>query len=63
MEKEAINSHHLNNQWLATLEEVQQLGGFQDFLQPRQLSTLQRAAANGLVVILNTSTAGTTALI
>jgi hypothetical protein len=56
-------AHRLNNEWLSTLEEVRRLDGFQDFLLPSRLSTLQGAAANGPVVILNTSRSGSDALI
>ena len=55
MEKEESNFRHLNNEWLATLEQVRQLEGFQDFLRPSQLSTLLHAAANGPIVALNAS--------
>jgi hypothetical protein len=63
MEKEASHLNHLNDMWLATLEKARQLDGFQDFLRPSRLSTLQCAAINGLVVILNASESGCDALI
>jgi hypothetical protein len=55
MEKDAADLRRLHDEWLATLEEVRQLDGFQDFLRPRRLSTLQHAAANGPVVVLTAS--------
>jgi tetratricopeptide (TPR) repeat protein len=55
MEQEVSHFRHLNDDWLATVEEVRQLDGFQDFLHPKQLSTLQGAAADGPVVVLNAS--------
>ena len=63
MEREASHFHRLNDEWLVTLEEVRQLDGFQDFLRPSRLSTLQCAAASGPIVVLNASQAGCAALI
>jgi len=63
MEKEASNFYRLNDEWLSTLEEVRRLDGFQDFLRQSRLSMLQEAAANGPVVILNTSKSGSDTLI
>ena len=63
MEEEASHFLRLNNEWLATIEEVRKLRGFQDFLRPSRLSTLQDAAVNGPVVVLNTSISGNDALI
>ena len=63
MEKEASHFRSLNDEWLATVELVRRLDGFEDFMRPRRLSTLQNAAINGLVVILNTSKAGCAALV
>ena len=63
MEKEAPHFCWLNNVWLATLEQVQHLDGFQDFLSPSQLSTLQDATVNVPVVILNASKACCTTLV
>ncbi|KAF8509622.1 CHAT domain-containing protein [Gautieria morchelliformis] len=63
MEREAVRLRRLNDKWLATLEEVRQLKGFEDFLRPRRISTLLGAAVEGPVVILNASKAGCAALI
>ncbi|KIM73862.1 hypothetical protein PILCRDRAFT_80603 [Piloderma croceum F 1598] len=63
MEQEASHFSRLNNEWMVTLEKVRQLDGFQDFLHTSRLSTLQRAAANGPVVILNASKSGCDGLI
>jgi hypothetical protein len=63
MEKEASHFRYLNDEWLATLEAVRQLEGFQDFLRPSRLSTLQNAAARIPVVILNASATDCSALI
>jgi hypothetical protein len=45
------------------VDKVRQLDGFQDFLRPKQLSTLQGAAADGPVVVLNASQSACDALI
>ena len=63
MEEEASHFSRLDEQWKSKLEEVRVMNGFQDFLPPNRLSTLQRAAANGPVVILNASRTGCAALI
>jgi len=63
MEQEACRFLRLNDEWLVALEEVRQLDGFQDFLRPSRLSTLQDAAASGPVVVLNASGKGCGALV
>ena len=63
MEEEASHFRRLDDQWMAKLEKVQLMDGFQDFLRPSGLSTLQHAAVNGPVVILNASVTGCAALI
>jgi hypothetical protein len=45
------------------VELVRRFDGFEDFMRPSRLSTLQNAVVNGPVVILNTSKAGCAALI
>jgi tetratricopeptide (TPR) repeat protein len=63
MEKEASYCYRLNEEWLATLSEVRQIDGFQDFLRPSRLSVLQHAATNGPVILLNASQTDCAALI
>ena len=63
VEQEARHFHQLNVEWLVTLEEVRGLHGFQDFLCPSPLLTLQGAAVSGPVVILNASKFSCDALI
>jgi hypothetical protein len=63
MEQEASRYRRLNTEWLAALEDVRQLDGFQDFLRSSRVSTLQGAATNGPVVLLNASESGSDALI
>jgi hypothetical protein len=63
IEGEASHFRRLNDDWLTTLEKVRRLDGFQDFLRPSRLSTLQHAADKGPVVIINASETGCAALI
>ncbi|KIM76304.1 hypothetical protein PILCRDRAFT_797811, partial [Piloderma croceum F 1598] len=63
MEQEARHFRRLNTEWLETLGEVRGLPGFQDFLRPSRLSTLQSAAVDAPVVILNASESGCDVLI
>ncbi|KIM81205.1 hypothetical protein PILCRDRAFT_821657 [Piloderma croceum F 1598] len=63
IEKEASHFYRLNKEWLTTLNEVRRLDGFQDFLRPNRISTLQDAAVDGPIVILNASKRGCAALI
>jgi len=63
MEQEARHFCRLNTEWLETLAEVRRLPDFQDFLHPSRLSTLQSAAVDAPVVILNASQSGCDALI
>jgi hypothetical protein len=63
VEQEAIKLRRLNEKWLAGLETVRKLPGFEDFLRTKRLATLRMAAANGPVVILNASKSGCAALV
>jgi hypothetical protein len=63
LEQEAARCRRLNEVWLLTVEEAQRLDGFEHFLCPTPLAKLQTAAANGPVIILNSSKSGCTALI
>jgi tetratricopeptide (TPR) repeat protein len=63
VEQESNKLRRLNEQWLAGLEAVRKLNGFKDFLRTKRLATLQTAAANGPVVILNASKSGCAALV
>ena len=63
MEQEARHFYRLNVEWLETLEKVRQLPEFQDFLRPSRISTLQGAAVDAPVVILNASKSGCDGLI
>jgi len=52
IEREAERLNRLNKDWLKTLDRIRQLQGFEDFLRPPQLSSLQVAATKGPVVFL-----------
>jgi tetratricopeptide (TPR) repeat protein len=63
MEQESSRLRRLNDDWLATLEEVRCLDTFGDFLRPNRIFSLQHAAANGPIVVLNASKTRCDALI
>jgi hypothetical protein len=63
MEQEASHLRRLNDDWLATLEEVRCLDTFGDFLRPSRIFSLQNAAVNGPIVVLNASKTRCDALI
>ena len=62
-EQEGSRLRHLNEQWQAGLKEVRKIDGFETFLLLKHLETLQLAAANGPVVILNASERDCAALV
>jgi hypothetical protein len=51
-EADGVRCRRLNQEWEDTITSVGSLPGFADFLQPRNISTLRKAAARGPVVIL-----------
>ncbi|KAJ7881957.1 CHAT domain-containing protein [Mycena leptocephala] len=55
MEEETSRFRKLNDEWLQAIEAVRKLPGFQNFLRPKPISELKRAAKYGPVVILNFS--------
>jgi hypothetical protein len=63
VEKQESKLRRLNEQWLADLQSVRKLNGFEDFLCAKRLSALRMAATNGPVVILNASKSGCAALV
>jgi len=52
LEEEAFKLACLNKEWSKSIDEVRRLNGFEDFLQPSCLSSLQAAVAESLVVLL-----------
>ena len=53
MEEIAQDHHHLAGEWEILVERARGLPGFADFLRPRKLAQLLRAANAGPVVVLN----------
>ncbi|KAJ7493894.1 CHAT domain-containing protein [Mycena latifolia] len=62
-EAETAYYRRLNSDLSNALKEVRGYSGFNDFLLPKSFSTLEDAARNGPVVILNVSRSSCTALI
>ncbi|KEP50336.1 putative aromatic di-alanine and TPR containing protein [Rhizoctonia solani 123E] len=60
---QAIRHRRLAAQWETLLAEARQLPGFHDFLRPRKVKELIRAATNGPLVIINTHSSRCDALI
>ncbi|KAG8957179.1 hypothetical protein FRC03_010482 [Tulasnella sp. 419] len=52
-ELEAFKYWKIAEQWRNCITKIQQLEGFEDFLKPPKYPTLQQAAVNGPVVIVN----------
>ena len=63
METEAVQYRRQNEDWLSTLERVRALEGFEGFMRPKKLASLQRAAARGPVVLLNVTVSSCDVLI
>ncbi|KAJ7144006.1 CHAT domain-containing protein [Mycena epipterygia] len=52
IETEGVRCRELNKQWAETIEAVRKLPGCEDFLQPKKMACLQKAAKRGPIVIL-----------
>ncbi|TFK43072.1 CHAT domain-containing protein, partial [Crucibulum laeve] len=64
IEEEERQLRRLNDEWLATLEEVRGIPDFEDFLRPRRFHHLQSAASPGeTIIVINGSEQSTDALI
>ena len=63
MEVEAAHFRRLHKDWLAILERVRTLEGFEEFLLPKKLESLKRAAAHGPVILLTATESSCDALI
>jgi hypothetical protein len=53
LEQAARNHHRLAEKWEALVAKVQDIPGFENFLQPKKFSQLLNAAKNGPVVVIN----------
>ncbi|KAJ7866520.1 hypothetical protein B0H13DRAFT_2281423 [Mycena leptocephala] len=63
IETEAIRCRKLNEKWEDTIKIVQQLPGFEDFLQPKSIASLRQATVSGPVIILLAGSSTCSALI
>jgi hypothetical protein len=63
IEQESAHYNRLYKEWLVIVQEVRQLEGFHDFLLPKSIHTLRRAASGGPIIILNIGDSGCDALI
>ncbi|KAJ7438156.1 CHAT domain-containing protein [Mycena latifolia] len=52
IEAEAFRCRKLNEDWESAIKSVQMLPGFEDFMQPKRITTLRQAARSGPIVIL-----------
>ncbi|KAJ7237411.1 aromatic di-alanine and tetratricopeptide repeat-containing protein [Mycena rebaudengoi] len=63
IEAVGVRCRHLQEKWTETVEAVQKLRGFEDFLGPKGIASLRRAAESGPVVILLATRSTSSALI
>ncbi|KDR73338.1 hypothetical protein GALMADRAFT_1341890, partial [Galerina marginata CBS 339.88] len=52
IDQETSRMNLIHEKWLKAIDEVREIQGFEDFLRPRQLSSLQGAASEFPVVVL-----------
>ncbi|KAJ7737592.1 CHAT domain-containing protein [Mycena maculata] len=53
IELEGARCHRLNRDWDEAINSVQMLPGFEDFMRPKGIMALKRAAVHGPIAILN----------
>ncbi|EGN99560.1 hypothetical protein SERLA73DRAFT_159817 [Serpula lacrymans var. lacrymans S7.3] len=53
--EEAYTHRGLRREWDSVVNEIRQIDGFSNFLQPTPFAELQKAASHGPVIIVNTS--------
>ncbi|KAG9075347.1 hypothetical protein FRC06_010139, partial [Ceratobasidium sp. 370] len=63
LESQAQHHHHMAVQWELLLAEARRLPGLHDFMLPRKVQELKRAATDGPVVIINVHSTRCDALI
>ncbi|KAF8180680.1 CHAT domain-containing protein [Mycena galopus ATCC 62051] len=63
MESEGNHCRQLNKEWEDVIKCIQLLPGFEDFMQPKSISTLKKAAVAGPIVVLTTTDSTCFALI
>ncbi|KAF8196370.1 CHAT domain-containing protein [Mycena galopus ATCC 62051] len=62
-EAEGARCRKLNAEWAEIIKSVQQLRGFEDFMQPKSIKALKQAAVSGPIVIFIPSTSISFALV
>ncbi|KAJ6532462.1 CHAT domain-containing protein [Mycena capillaripes] len=63
IESEGNHCRELNEEWDELIKSVQLLPGFEDFMQPKGINTLKKAAASGPIIVLTTTDSTSFALI
>jgi tetratricopeptide (TPR) repeat protein len=62
-EPQGPHRHHLNEEWDAVVKSVRLLPGLEDFMQPRGINTLKKAAVSGPIAIITATDSTCFALI
>ncbi|KAF8145064.1 CHAT domain-containing protein [Mycena galopus ATCC 62051] len=55
IESEGARCRQLNEDWEQTIKKVQKLPGFEDFMRPKAITALRKAAVSGPIIILTTT--------
>ena len=63
LEREGTRLRRLTTEYAQILDDIQHLDGFSDFLLPKSIKSMQKAANGGFIVILNAADARCDALI
>ncbi|KAJ7853189.1 hypothetical protein B0H14DRAFT_3655391 [Mycena olivaceomarginata] len=63
IEAEAARCRQLNEDWEKAIKSVRKLAGFEDFMRPKGIASLRRAALSGPVIILLASSSTCSALV
>ncbi|KAJ7447309.1 CHAT domain-containing protein [Mycena galericulata] len=63
IEAVGVRCRELQEEWTETVKAVQNLPGFEDFLRPKGIASLRKAAESGPIVILLTTASASSALI
>ncbi|KAJ7249702.1 hypothetical protein C8J57DRAFT_1668673 [Mycena rebaudengoi] len=63
IEAVAAQCHQLNEAWDETVSALRNVPGFEDFLQPKTIASLQQAAVSGPIIILLANDSACSALI
>ncbi|KAJ7160573.1 CHAT domain-containing protein [Mycena crocata] len=63
MEAEGARCRDLSKQWDETIKSVQMIPGFEDFMKPKSIVKLQKAAEQGTIVVLHCGKVASNALV